>query len=493
MLEEETIEKIKQIEPNKIIDKTIVLANEFFLNEAIILQLIIIASSFFISAFIYSLSRKKVVEAIDASHMPLRAKRISNNLRRLIFPFIALLGIFLVTQLTKSDLIGDIDTRLCEGVMQVLLAWIIVRTSVQFIENALIRNIFALSILAVLALSIFNVLDQTTSTLDAIAFSVGEFRISALAVIQGIFYIFILLYLASFLSTFAERRVLQSKSLSRSSPVLIAKIIRVMLIVFALLIGITSAGIDLSLVAVFGGAIGLGIGFGLQKGISNLFSGMLLLLDKSIEPGDVIELENGTFGWVDHMGARYTEIITRDNKSFLIPNEDFITQRVVNWSHGDSLIRLQISFGVHYDSDPHHVKEIAETAAASPERVVDDPKPVCWLVEFGDSSINFSLRFWIKDAQAGVTNIKGQVMMALWDAFKENDIQIPYPHREVYLHPSSQEPLEIKTQMGRSEESKKGDTSETPPKVKAKKPAKKKTATKKAAPKKAASKSTSKK
>lgn len=490
MLEEETIEKIKDIEPEVIINDITSWANNFFLNEAIILQLIIIAVAFLFSAFVYSLSRKKVMETIDASQMPLRAKRICNNLRRLIFPFISMLFIFLVTRLASSDFIGNFEVGLCDGVMQVLLAWIIVRISVQFIENSIIRNIFALSILAVLALSIAGVLDETTATLDAIAFSVGEFRISALAVIQGIFYLFILLYLASFLSTFAERKVLQSKNLSRSSQVLIAKIIRVMLIVFALLIGITSAGIDLSLFAVFGGAIGLGIGFGLQKGISNLFSGMLLLLDKSIEPGDVIELENGTFGWVDHMGARYTEIITRDNKSFLIPNEDFITQRVVNWSHGDSLIRLQITFGVHYDSDPHHVKEIAEAAAASPERVVDDPMPVCWLVEFGDSSINFSLRFWIKDAQAGVTNIKGQVMMALWDAFKENNIQIPYPHREVYLHPSSQEPLEFKAQnFEPPERQTKPEREEPPPRVKAKKAATKK----KAASKKTASKTSKKK
>lgn len=487
MLEEETIEKIKEIEPQQILGDITSWANEFFLNEAAILQLIIIASAFFISAFIYSLSRKKVMEAIDASQMPLRAKRISNNLRRLIFPFSSLLIIFVMTQLATSDLAGNLDIRLSTGVMQVLLAWIVVRISLQFIENALIRNIFALCILAVLVLSIFNVLDQTTATLDAIAFSVGEFRISALAVIQGIFYLFILLYVASFLSTFAERRVLQSKNLSRSSQVLVAKVIRVMLIVFALLIGVTSAGIDLSLFAVFGGAVGLGIGFGLQKGISNLFSGMLLLLDKSIEPGDVIELENGTFGWVDHMGARYTEIITRDNKSFLIPNEDFITQRVVNWSHGDSLIRLQLTFGVHYDSDPHRVKEIAEEAAATPERVVDDPKPVCWLIEFGDSSVNFSLRFWIKDAQAGVTNIKGAVMMALWDAFKENDIQIPYPHREIFLHPTVKEPLEIMASPASALKTDKAEEEETPPKVKAKQ---KTSPKKKAAPKKAASKST---
>ena len=172
--------------------------------------------------------------------------------------------------------------------------------------------------------------------------------------------------------------------------------------------------------------MGLGVGFGLQKGISNLFSGMLLLLDQSIKPVDIIELES-TFGWVNHMGARYTEIVTRDNKSFLVPNEDFITQQVINWSHGNTLVRVETKFGVHYDSDPYLVKKLAEDAATHPDRVVDNPAPVCHLVEFGDSSLNFVLRFWIKDAEKGITNMRGAVMLALWDAFKENKIAIPYP------------------------------------------------------------------
>jgi small-conductance mechanosensitive channel len=159
------------------------------------------------------------------------------------------------------------------------------------------------------------------------------------------------------------------------------------------------------------------------------------LIDHSIKPGDVLELENGTFGWVNNMAARYTEIITRDNKSFLIPNEEFITQRVVNWSHGDSLIRIEVKFGVHYKSNPHEIKALAEeTAANASPRVCKDQTPVCHLTEFGDSSLNFKLRFWIKDAEQGLTNIRGEVMLALWDAFKENNIEIPYPHREVYMH-----------------------------------------------------------
>ncbi|PCK00584.1 MAG: mechanosensitive ion channel family protein [Zetaproteobacteria bacterium] len=398
---------------------------------------VIIAISFIFGMILYRILRKPMQGTISKADIPYRAKKIANNVRKLLFPLITLTVLFFITRLASSELVG-VDVSIINGMMKVLLAWIVIRIIVQFIDNNAVRNIFAISIWCVAALSIFGMLEHATQTLDAIGFSIGDIRLSALAVIKGSFYLFALLYFATFISSFAERRVLKSKGLTRSSQVLISKIIRVTLIVFALLVGITSSGIDLSLFAVFGGAIGLGIGFGLQKGISNLFSGILLLIDRSIKPGDVIELENGTFGWVNHMAARYTEIVTRDNKSFLIPNEEFITQRVVNWSHGNSLIRLEVSFGVHYDSNPHDVSRLATEAAANAhDRICKDPTPVCHLIEFGDSSLNFKLRFWITDAEKGVTNMRGAVMLALWDTFKENNIAIPYPHREVFIHERS--------------------------------------------------------
>lgn len=408
---------------------------EHFLTANTLYQGILLLSAFVLGSIGYGMIRSKALKAVENGKMPRTAKKIANNLIRLLLPLISLIILFIGTQIAKTETLG-INTTLTEGIMKVLLAWIVIRMAVQFIGNSAIRNFFALVIWSIAALSIFGLLDETTGALDALAFSIGDFRLSALAVIKSILLIFALLYFALFASGFAEKRIFEIKGLTRSSQVLVAKIIRVALIVFALLIGITAAGIDLSLFAVFGGAIGLGIGFGLQKGISNLFSGMLLLIDKSIEPGDVIEIpDSGTFGWVNHMAARYTEIVTRDNKSFLIPNEELITQRVVNWSHGNSLIRLQVSFGVHYDSNPHTVREIAENATIGADpRICADPGPVCHLTEFGDSALNFSLRFWIKDAEAGITNIKGTVMLALWDAFKANAIEIPYPHREIYLH-----------------------------------------------------------
>lgn len=403
-----------------------------FWSANTVYQGIIILIAFTLAAIVYPAAKSKLNTFLEKTNFPAAVDHTISNLRRLIFPIIAITLTTVGAQIAAVPSIG-VDTTLLQIVTKLLFAWIIIRLLAQFIGNAAVRSFFALITWTIAALSIFGVLEPTMNALDSFAFTIGDFRLSALAVIKSIIMLFTLLYAAIFVSSFAERKIFQVKSLTRSSQVLIAKITRVTLIVFALLIGITSAGIDLSLFAVFGGAIGLGIGFGLQKGISNLFSGMLLLMDRSIKPGDVIEIPDiGTFGWVNNMAARYTEIVTRDNKSFLIPNEDFITQRVVNWSHGDSLIRLEVTFGVSYKHNPHEVKEMVEKAVSEGhDRVCQDPGPVCHLSEFADSALHFKMRFWIKDAEAGVTNVKGAVMLAIWDAFQENNIEIPYPHREV--------------------------------------------------------------
>ncbi|MEM9469706.1 MAG: mechanosensitive ion channel domain-containing protein [Pseudomonadota bacterium] len=407
----------------------------FFTHVATVefgVQISIIGISFIAAFFLKNFLKPRLNEFLNKLTIPFKIIEGLRYMLRLLLPAIALIFIFLGTKIIAFAML-DISIAFSEAIMKLLLAWIFIRLLVQLIENRFARNIFAFTIWGLAALSIFGVLDQTMTTLDAIGFNIGEFRLSALSVTKGILGIFILMYGALFLANIIDKKISGVRSLNPSSRVLISKITRVILFISALLIGITSAGIDLSLFAVFSGAVGLGIGFGLQKVISNLFSGMLLLMDQSIKPGDIIEMD-GTFGWVNHMGARYTELVTRDNKSYLVPNEEFITQQVVNWSHGNTLVRIETTFGVHYNSDPHLVKKLGVEAAKKPERVVESPAPVCHLVEFGDSSLNFVLRYWIKDAEKGITNTRGDVMLALWDILKEHDIDIPYPHREVFVH-----------------------------------------------------------
>lgn len=426
------MEKINLLEYQDYQAKFIEWLSVNILNVGFAMQFVLITVAIIITFILTRITKPRLHDLINKLSIPYKLTEVLYSLLKVAAPFMAMIFIFIGSKIIGPDGLG-FPISFAAAISKLLLAWIFIRLVSQFIEQKFTRNVIAFTVLGLVALSIFGILDQTMTTLDAIGFNVGEFRLSALSVTKGIFGIFVLMSAALFLANVTDKHLSSVRSLNPSSRVLISKIARVFLIVTALLIGVTSAGIDLSLFAVFSGAVGLGVGFGLQKVISNLFSGMLLLMDQSIKPGDIIEMDQ-TFGWVNHMGARYTELVTRDNKSYLVPNEEFITQQVINWSHGNTLVRVETKFGVHYNSDPHEVRRLANEAACKPDRVVDSPAPVCHLVEFGDSSLNFVLRYWIKDAEKGITNTKGDVMLALWDTLKENNIQIPYPHREIFMH-----------------------------------------------------------
>ena len=241
--------------------------------------------------------------------------------------------------------------------------------------------------------------------------------------------------MALYVTRLLESRIQTSRTLSPSVQVLFAKSLKIVLVSLAVLIAIRSVGIDLTALAVLGGAIGLGIGFGLQKVISNLISGVILLVDKSIKPGDVISV-GGTYGWVTGLGGRYVSIVTRDGIEHLIPNETLITERVENWTHSNNRSRLKARIGVHYGSDVRLAMKLCREAARSTERVLTDPAPRCLLIGFGDSSVDLELRFWIEDAQNGVRNVTSEVLLRVWDTFHEHGIEIPYPQRDLHIRSS---------------------------------------------------------
>ncbi|MEM6371358.1 MAG: mechanosensitive ion channel domain-containing protein [Pseudomonadota bacterium] len=312
------------------------------------------------------------------------------------------------------------------------LAWLLVTFATRLIRSLALRRLVRVGALVYVTLYILGVVEEASQILDAAAISLGEFRISLLMVVQGIVVIGILFALARFVTTTTAARVARNEDISPSMRVLITKAVQIVFYALAFFIGVRSLGIDLTGLAVLSGAIGVGLGFGLQKVVSNLVSGVIILLDKSIKPGDVISLGD-TFGWIQTLGARYASVVTRDGKEYLIPNEDLITGQVVNWSHSDQFVRLDIHFGTAYDDDPHLVRKLAIEAAGTVNRVLNSRPPVCHIVGFGDSSVDYILRFWIMDPTGGLTNIRGQVFLALWDIFKEHGISIPFPQREVKL------------------------------------------------------------
>lgn len=338
-----------------------------------------------------------------------------------------------------AETLGLVDWLL-ELTSSLLAAWIVVRLLSGFIKNALWSCIVGAVVWGLAALNILDLVEPTAKLLDSLDVTFGSVRLSALGIIKGAFVLAFLLWLAILVTDILERQIKKSASLTPSIQVLFTKFLKVILIAAAIAVGINAIGIDLTALAVFTGALGLGIGFGLQKVISNLVSGIILLLDRSIKPGDVITVGT-TFGWVDKMAARYTSLVTRDGIEHLIPNEDLITQRVENWSYSDNKVRIGVKFGVHYQSDVKKARELALEAAAENERVLDNPKPVCSMTEFGDSSVNFLLRVWLDDPQNGTGNVRGQILMDLWDKLHEHDIEIPYPQRDLHLR--SSEPLTV--------------------------------------------------
>jgi small-conductance mechanosensitive channel len=312
-------------------------------------------------------------------------------------------------------------------------AWLLIAFLSRLVRNRPLRVIVRWGLWIFATLYYLNVHEAVGAFLDDIAFEFGDFRISVMTLISGLVVIGLLFTIARIASTTTATTIRRNEDISPSMQVLAVKAVQITLYGFAFFVGINAVGIDLSGLAILTGAIGVGLGFGLQKVISNLVSGVIILLDKSIKPGDVISLGE-TFGWIQTLGARYASVVTRDGKEYLIPNEDLITNQVVNWSHSNDYVRLDIYFGTAYGDDPHKVRELAIEAATTVDRVLDYPKrPVCHIVGFGDSSVDYILRFWIKDPTGGLTNIRGGVYLALWDVFKANDISIPFPQREVKM------------------------------------------------------------
>jgi len=302
----------------------------------------------------------------------------------------------------------------------------------RLVRNRPLRRMVTWGLWIYATLYMLNVADDVAVFLDGVALTIGEFRLSVLTVLTALVVVGALLTMARLVSTTTAATIRKNEDISPSMQVLAVKGVQILLYGLAFFIGVRAVGIDLTGLAVLSGAIGVGLGFGLQKVVSNLVSGVIILLDKSIKPGDVISLGE-TFGWIQTLGARYASVVTRDGKEYLIPNEDLITGQVVNWSHSNDFVRLDIYFGTAYSDDPHVVRKLAVDAAKGVDRVLSYKAPVCHIVGFGDSSVDYILRFWIKDPTGGLTNIRGNVYLALWDAFKENDISIPFPQREVKI------------------------------------------------------------
>ena len=313
------------------------------------------------------------------------------------------------------------------------VAWLVIRLVTSVIRNEFIVRLVSLSAWLIAALSVVGQLQPTLELLDSdpVAIMLGGLRLTPLLLIKAGALLIVALWLTNIASNFAESRITRSTDLTPSIQVLLVKMIRMGLMVIAIAIALSAVGINLSALAVFTGAAGVGIGLGLQKIVANFISGIILLADKSVKPGDLVTIGDSS-GRISAMKTRYISVAAGDGREFLIPNEDLVTQKVVNWTYTDKNTLVKVLFGTNYDADPRLVCKLAIEIAAAAPRAIKSKPPSCLLTEFAEAGMKFSLTFWIADPDV-MDNVKSDVMLSLWDAFKREGIRVPYPVREIRI------------------------------------------------------------
>jgi small-conductance mechanosensitive channel len=275
--------------------------------------------------------------------------------------------------------------------------------------------------------------------LDAIDLAPGELEFSVWALIKSLVVVTLFLVGASLFSRTVESKVMKIEGLAMSTRIGISKFTYFFMLGLGILLGINAAGIDLTTLTVLTGAMGLGLGFGLQAIAANFVSGFVLLMDKSIKPGDVISFTGMTgtstenFGWVEELRGRYVVVRDRDGVATLVPNQNVITNPVINWSYSDPKVRLKLPVRISYSDDPEVALQVLQGAAFANARVLAEPRPVSRLMNFGESGIELELRFWISDPQEGVNNVRSDVNRAIWRAFKEHGITIPVQQHDLRM------------------------------------------------------------
>jgi small-conductance mechanosensitive channel len=310
-------------------------------------------------------------------------------------------------------------------------AWLTIRLITSVIRNTFLVRLVSLSAWLVAALSILGQLQPAIGALDSVSIVLGGLRLTPLLLIKFGVLLVAALWLSNIASNFVESRITRSGDLTPSIQVLLVKMVRLALMIFAVAVVMSAVGINLSALAIFSGAAGVGIGLGLQRIVANFISGIILLADKSVKPGDLVTIGDSS-GRISAMKTRYISVDAGDGREFLIPNEDLVTQRVTNWTYADKNTLVKVNFSTNYDADPRLVCKLAIDIAAAAKRAIKLKPPNCLLTEFAEAGMKFSLTFWIADPE-GMDNVKSEVMLALWDAFKREGIRVPYPVREIRI------------------------------------------------------------
>ena len=386
---------------------------------------------FILSYFFYSIIHHNLVQKILNSSTSTR--EFNNLFKRYVLPllfptlslFFLILGHFIYQQFFKETIL--ISTTIKLIALFLFLRMIRISSNSTFTANA--TGFF---LVPALILHIFGALDPTIMYLDELYFKIGKIKISVYILIKAFIVFLLVFWFSSLVSRKSKSYVDNNKNIKSSTKGIISKFIDILIYSIVVLIILKTFGVDLTTIAVIGGAIGVGIGFGLQKIASNFISGIILLFEKSVEVGDIVELDNGSiYGTVRHFGGRYTLVEATDGKEIMIPNEEFIINKVTNWTYSNNRARIEILIGIAYNSDLNKAKEIMLSCANLHKRCINYPESECFVTSFNDYDITMTLYFWITDIVEGRMGAKSDVMIDIFNKFKENNIEIPFPQREV--------------------------------------------------------------
>jgi len=374
------------------------------------------------------------IRAYVMSHAPEHWKIGIGTFNRLLFP----LSTLSIVLFSKWILGHWQHTTMLHLASNLLLAMAAVRLVVYAMRYIIapggvlktIEHTLATLIWLVLALHLSGILPEMLETLEAVKFKIGKNPVNLLLLLQGLLTILITVFVAMWLSRVIENKLMQVAQLNANTRVMLAKVVRICLLFIAVLIGLSAVGLDLTLISVFGGALGVGLGFGLQRIASNYVSGFILLMDKSISIGDIVTIDVH-YGIIKDLRTRYLVLKKLDGTEVIIPNETLIINPVINHSGMDRNTRVQVAVQVGYESDLELVLQLLIKAAEDHPRVLVTPAPGSVVTGFAESGIDVRLTVWIHDAEEGTSSLQSDLFMAIWRLFKAHDISIPYPQREV--------------------------------------------------------------
>ncbi len=399
--------------------------------SALLWQFGVIALAMLLAWWLDSLLQKNLARSHKVQDVAIKAAK------RITFPVFTLLGVLLARVIFVHF---EATVSLLKLAIPLLLSMVFIRLLVYVLRNIFPHSAklkswersIAVTAWLVVALHVTGLLEAVLAGMEELSFTFGHQPISLLVILQGLISIAATVLVALWLGRVIEMRLMRMEEMDSSSRVLMSKLVRGALLVLSVLVALSLVGIDIRVLSVFGGALGVGLGFGLQRIASNYICGFIILLDKSIRLGDVITLDN-RYGTVTRLTGRYMVLSGQDGAESLVPNEMAITQALVNHSFTDRKVRVKITLQVAYSSSLDAAMQVMLDAAKAHPRVLGDPEPSVNLLEFADNGLLLELSVWIEDPELSQANLRSDLNLAIWRAFNQTGIEIPYPQREIRI------------------------------------------------------------